>query len=335
MKNTPRVMRLFLLMFVMAVFLLLSCDPDAYDGEIKDGNRDLIIDVENILFALPTETNSWEQGPGVTEIRFTIVLEGGSGDVEEILETADLDAGYNYTQLTIPVVGELKRVDANAYDGTTLLFSSTIEDKSSYDFFQGWEVFANVRKFKLGFHGYSEDWTAGYLVFNVAPRGGNNVAFNSDSGVTAPGEENTDWGGAALTSRQIAVEPILHENPTGLTFDIYTLVVDENLREKYKQGYLDPDAEYEYNPWEDVWTYDEVTGTGKLIAGTTYTLNKYNAGDPLNFIEPEGSGSGYDSFLIDLTGEAEDPVGKFLLIALVMQFDILSVPTAVDVIEIF
>ena len=86
----------------------------------------------------------------------------------------------------------------------------------------------------------------------------------------------TDWGGAALTSLQIAVEPVLSENPEGLTFDIYTLIVDEDLRELYKPGYLNDSADYEHYPWADVWTYAELTETGRQIGADEYSFEKYN-----------------------------------------------------------
>jgi hypothetical protein len=315
---------------VLSAAAFISCDPDPFTGTIKDGIRNITIDVENSMFNLPTEALSWEQGPGITDITFTIVLEGGSGSVDKILTAAEAASG-NYTQIVQEVTGKLLRIDAIAKNAAGTSFAISIEDKPEYEIFSGWEIFANVTRFKLAYNGDSTDsWADGFLALDIAPRGGTGIKFKIDSGVTA--SMTTDWGGAALTTRQLAVEPVLSENPAGLSFDIYTLIVDENLRENYKPGYITPGADYEYNPWEDVWSFDEISSTGKVISDTTYTLTKDNSGDPLPFVEPVAAG--YNSFLIDLTSEDDDPVGKFLLIAVVSKYDVLSVPSAVDVVEI-
>ena len=324
---------IWLMLIVFIVSIIISCNP-AFDGNIKDGNRNLIIDVDNSIFNATDAVNIWEQGPGVDKIVFTISLEdtdGNAAPVEKIMLPADINSTYNYTQLTVPVTGKLTQIDAQAFTGTTPMYSDSIMDKLSTDTFTGWEIFANVEKFQLGFHGNSDDWTTGYISLNIAPRGGNSVTFKVDSGVTT--EMETDWAGTALTSRQIAIEPILNENPTGLTFDIYTVIVESNLQLEYDPD-LNDAANYEYYPWKDVWTYEEITNTGKKIGDTTYTMVKYNSGEQLNFIEPDGVDCGYNSFLIDLTLESEDPVGKFIMVALVMKYDILSVPAAIEIIEI-
>ncbi len=317
------------MIFLSAV--LMSCDPDPFTGTIKDGIRNITLDIENSMFNLPTAADAWDQGPGMTSLTVTIVLE--SGEVDVILTAADVAAG-DYTQLVKEVSGKLLRVDAAVVNAAGTTFSISIEDKAEYDEIAGWEIFANVTRFRLAYSGNSaESWADGFLSLDIAPRGGTGLRFKIDSGVTTT--MTTDWPVASpLTTRQLAVEPVLSENPTGLSFDIYTAIVSENLREKYKPGYITPGADYEYNPWEDVWTYDEVTLSGKLISDTTYTMTKYNSGDPLPFVEPSGTGNGYNSFLIDLSSEEDDPVGKFLLIAVVMKWDVLTVPSAVEVVEI-
>ena len=307
-----------------------SCDPNPFTGIIKEGTRNITIDVDNSMFRLPTAVNAWEQGPGMASVTLTILLE--SGNVEVPLSAADASAG-DYTQLVKEVSGKLLGVNAAAVNAAGTSFPVSIEDKAAYETFTGWEIFANVTRFKLAYSGNSTDgWADGFMTFDIAPRGGAGLQFKVDSGITAA--MTTDWGGDPLTTRQLAVEPQLSENPAGLTFDIYTLVVDENLRELYKPGYITPGADYEYYPWEDVWTHEELTSTGKKISDTVYKPVKYNSGNPLPFIEPSGAGLGYNSFLIDLAAVEDNPVGKFLLIAVVSKYDVLSVPSIVDIVEI-
>lgn len=312
---------------VVALFLT-SC---GFDGDIKDGNRDILIDVENSMFNLTTAADEWEQGPGVTKIEFTIELEGGEGNVVKSLETSGVDAAYDYTQLTVPVIGELVSISAVAYTGAEQKFSDIIDSKASDDDFTGWEIFANVTKFKITYTGNTEDWDSGYLDMDICPRG-SGVTFLTDSGVTAA--PVTDWGGTAVTSRQLAVQPVLQEHPAGVIFDVYTLVVEDDLRALYKVGYGGEEAEYSNYPWADVWTYSEVTDTGRAVgyAAPIYKLEKYND-DSLSFIEPQAEG--YDSFLIDLTSvDDADLVGKYLMYCLVMKHGTLEVVSSMDIVEI-
>ena len=330
-----------LILISFIVFITISCDPNAFDGNIKDGNRDIVIDVDNSIFNAVDAVNTWNQGPGVDKIVFTIALEdtdGNAAPVEHTMLLTDLVSINNYTQLTVSVTGKLTQIDAQAFKGSTLLYSASIAasivDKLSTDTFTGWEIFANVKKFKLGFYGNSDDWVSSYISLNIAPRGGNSVTYKVDSGVTAPVDQKTDWVGVSLTSRQLAIEPILNENPTDMTFDIYTLVVDSNIQLEY-DPLFNNDANYEDCPWENVWTYEEITDTGKQIGNATYKLTKYNTGDPLPFIEPAGADCGYNSFLVDPSiGAEDDPLGKFLMFVLVMKYDTLSVPTAIKIVEI-
>lgn len=306
---------------------LLSCG--GFDGAIREDERNIIIDVDNTLFDTQDAANIWEQGPGLTSVVLSLTVDDVA--VEETLDTAD--STYNYTQVTIPVTGILSKIEVKALRDSTIVYSSEITDKRDTDSFEGWETFANVMRFKMEFHGTSTDWDAGYLSMDVSPRGGTNVTCLADSGVTAAADAVTDWGTPALATKQIAIEPVLHENPTGLTFDLYILIVDEDLKTNYKQGYIETSADYEYNPWEDVWTYDELTTSGKLIAGTTYILEKENI-TTLNFINPSNNVGEYNSYMVDLSADSDAVPGKFLLYGLVIYYGNLLTTSSMGIVEI-
>lgn len=310
-----------------AALFFSACDP--YEGAIREETRNITVDIDNSMFLEPGAANLWEQGPGIDTLTITFVLD--SGDV--VKEFSASDATGEYTQLVQEVTGRLKRVDAAAVNAAGTAMQVSIDDKTDYEEIYGWETFANLQRFRLGCNSNSADnWADGFLTLDIAPRGGTALRFKIDSGVTA--SMTTDWGGAPLTSLQLAVEPVLSENPAGITFDIYTLIVNEDLRAAYKPGYLNSDADYLYNFWTDVWTYTELTESGRQISDTVYKMTKYDTGGSLPFVEPSGEGSGYDSFLIDLSGETESPVGKFLMIAVISKHDVLSVPSMVEIIEI-
>jgi hypothetical protein len=315
---------------ITITFVLLFAYSCGYSGDINDGNRDLLIDIENSIFDSPTAENLWEQGPGVSKIELTIELEGDGGNLSETFESADVDTTYDYTQLTIPAIGELVSISAVAFVGDEQKYSVFIDSKVASDDFTGWQVFANVTKFKIIFNGYTDDWDSGYLDMDICPRGAG-VTYLTDSGVTST--PVTDWGGTALTSRQIAVEPVLQEHPADVSFDIYTLIVEEDLRALFKVGYGNEDAEKSHYQWADVWTYGEVTDTGRAIGYATpvYKLAKYNE-DSLPFVEPQANGN---SFVIDLTSVVDaDLLGKYLMYCLIMKHDTLEVVSSMDIVEI-
>ncbi|RKX84407.1 MAG: hypothetical protein DRP57_05970, partial [Spirochaetes bacterium] len=305
MKNKKNRKIFYITLFLGVIIIILSgCPNTAFNGTILDGPRNIIIDVDNRVFNSQSEANEWEKGLGLDKLTFTVNLEGGSGNVEQTLLPADIDSTYNFTQISIPVDGKLLSINAAGTHDTDT-FTSSISDESSYDDYTGWEIFANVIKFKLGFYIDNSSITDSYLSLDICPRGGNSVALKADSGVTAPADMQTDWAGTALTSRQIAIEPVFNENLTGLTFDVYTLIVEKNLRDLYF-GPLNPGEDggyYEHYPWKENWTYNEITDTGLQIDDTVYKLNKYNTSDPLPAVEPMGPGTGYNSYLIDLTTE--------------------------------
>ncbi|GEM_PF-6680267 len=334
MKNKKNKKLLYISLFSAIIILILSgCPNTSFNGPILDGPRNIIIDVDNRVFNSQDAANEWEKGLGLDKITFTVNLEGGSGNVEQEMLPTDIDSTYNFTQVSIPIEGKLLSINAVGSHGTDT-FTAMINDESIFDDYAGWEVFANVLKFKLGFQ-ISDDIANSYLAFSICPRGGNSVVLKYDSGVTAPADQQTDWGGTALSSKQIAIEPVFNENPTGLTFDVYTLVVDKNLRDLYF-GPLNPDKDggyYQHHPWKEIWEYNEITKTGLQIGNKIYRLKKYNT-DPLSAVEPMGDGVGYNSYLIDLTAETTDPVGKYLLIALILTYEGLSIPTKTDIIEI-
>ena len=316
------------LLLAAAAAVLVTAACEIFSGTIRDGARTITIDIDNDLYLEPDAANAWEQGPGVDSVSISIVLD--TGDVQASLAAADVTAG-DFTQLSQEVTGVLERVDVTAVNAAGVAMAISIDDTAEHEHLHGWEIFANLQRFRIGFNGDSaDDWASGYLTLDIAPTGGTGIRYIIDSGAVA--SPTTDWGGDPLTSKQLAVEPVLSENPVGLTFDIYTVIVGEDLRELYKPGYTNPDADYEHFPWADVWTFDELTSTGKQIGDTVYTMTKYNAGDPLNFAEPLGDG--YKSFLIDLSTEADDPVGKYLMFALVSHYDVLSVPASVEIVEI-
>lgn len=313
-----------------AALICTSCEE--YDGTIKTLARDITIDIDNSMFLEPEAGNAWEQGPGVDEITITIVLD--SGNVEAKLSAADIGSG-DYSQITQEVTGTLERVDVLAVNAAGNPMTDSVENKDDDETFDGWQTFANLQRFVVDFSGDSADsWASGFLSLNISPRGGTAVSIRIDSGVTDAADAVTDWAGDAQTIGQLAVEPVLSENPAGLTFDVYYAIVNEDLRELYKPEYATDDANYEHYPWEDVWTYTELTSSGKQISARVYTMAKYNAGDPWDYVEPAGDGCGYNSFLIDLTSEEESPIGKYLMIALVSKYDNLSVPSRVEIIEI-
>ena len=143
MKNRFPVKKKLLIISVLIVFYIFSCDQNGFEGLIRKDPRDIIIDVDNVIFNAENETNVWQQGPGVNKIVFTISLEGADGNIKKEMKTVDVDSTYKYTRVSIPVTGILTGIDAMAYKGTALLYSVSIVDKSSYDSLYGWEIFAN------------------------------------------------------------------------------------------------------------------------------------------------------------------------------------------------
>lgn len=317
---------IFILTVILAAGIFLSgCDP--FEGEYRDGTRNIVIDLDNGIFKEPSAVNVWEQGPGIESLTVTYVL--GGNETVKTISVDEMTAG-DFPQLSHEVTGRLERIDVSAVNAAGTAMTVSIEDKSNDDEFFGWETFANLQRFRIGYNGNSADgWISGYLTIDIAPLGGTSIRFKKDSGVTAQME--TDWNVSPLISGQLAIEPVLNENPVGLSFDVYTLVVDENLKDLYKPGYITTSANYEYNPWKDVWTYAELTGSGLKIGDTEYKMAKYNIGDSLPFTAP--TENGIRSFLIDFSSSPE-VVGKYLMIAVVTKYDVLSVPSRVDIIEI-
>ena len=335
MKHNKNRKIFYISVFLIIIILTFSgCPVAGYKGAILDGPRNIIIDVDNRVFNSQSAANGWEKGLGLDKLTFTVNLKDGTSVTKDVIP-GDLDPTYNFTRVSIPLDGGiLTGINAEGVSGSDT-FTGAINDESPYDDYTGWEVFANVIKFKLGFQISDVDIKNSYLSLDICPRGGNSVTLKADSGVTAAADKQTDWAGTALTSRQIAIEPVFNENPTGLTFDVYTLIVDKNLRDLYF-GPLNPDTGggyYEHYPWKENWAYSEITDTGLQIGDKTYKLAKYNK-NPLTAIEPMGTGVGYNSYLIDLTTETSDPVGKFLLIAVILKYDKLSIPAKMNIIEI-
>ncbi len=326
MNRIFRTFKVFILVAAVLTVTLSGCDD--YDGTIIDGARDIIIDVDNSMFNEPDAANPWEQGPGIDELKISIVLESGESTVS--LKAEDAESG-RFSRVTKNVTGVLERIDVSAVNKAGSRIVGTIDSKSPDIEIEGWQTFANINRFNISYMGNSADnWKSGYLIIDISPMGGNSVRFKVDSGaVSIP---QTDWTGAPLVSRQLAIQPVLNESTSGLKYDLYICIVDENLRELYKPSYADPDADYEKYPWVDLWSYAEITKDGRMIHDKTYKMAKYNEGDPISFVEP--APGAYDAQLIDLTAEDENPVGKYLMFAIILKWDVLSVPSKVGIVEI-
>ena len=73
-----------------------------FDGTIRDGARNITVDVDNTIFNEPDAVNEWEQGPGVDSLELTFVMEE-----EEITMTlgASGRSADDYTQAVKEVSG--------------------------------------------------------------------------------------------------------------------------------------------------------------------------------------------------------------------------------------
>ncbi len=296
--------------------------------------RDFIVNVKNTLFNQPTESDPSMAGLGTPSVTITIITEDSSRNEienEAVLTQEGIDTAADYTRVSITIEGEFIRVEAES--GT--LFVELNED--NYNLtpdiewpYYGWTAFANVEKVKLGFSLNRSDPAASTLRLLICPRGGSTPEVLVDSGPQT-GSGLTDRG-AALVSKQISFTLTPAENPAGLSYDVYTLVVEKNLAVTYNPA-ITFEATYETNPWSDRWTYEEITSTGKNIGGETYVLQRLTTGGPWNITDPMGDG--FDSGLIDLTTSADETItDKYLLLAYILHYGTLSVPVDVYCIDI-
>jgi len=322
-----------IILFIIFIILITASCSERYEGDIRIGQRDLRIDVENKIFEPQDAENNWDKGLGVSSVKFSIILDDGSKEevvTEKVFTSDDIDTEYSYTPFPVTVTGQLIRIEAEAAGSGGAVYNAVIEDKNENEFYGGWTIFANVMKFRLGCQINTDDFTSGFMELNVAPRGGNAALLKIDSGEQELYMAVTDRRNL-LTPLQIAIEPELNECPLDMNFDVYTSIINKDLRAGYDDN-MNFDAFYNDYPWSEVWTYDEVTQSGRRINDSIYTLQKYNNGEPLTFLDPMGDG--YKSYLIDLTELEDDPTGKFLLITIVLNYDRLSTPAAMECIEI-
>ena len=89
----------------------------------------------------------------------------------------------------------------------------------------------------------------------------------------------------------------------------------------------------ELDPWSELWTFAEITDTGRSVAGTVRQLQRETA-NAVDVLDPLGDGK--RAYLIDLTAMPPGQVlGKYLLIGVVLHGDGLSAPLSVRSVEIF
>lgn len=310
----------FLAALLAAAALLCGCDPAVV---LLSADRDFALDVPNAVFNPVDAAAVADRGLGVSTITFTFGL--STGDVTETVDIADLDPAYRYTRIPVPISGNLTSITATAAGSAHGDFSATLAPKDGEDWgLTGWNAFGNLMKAKLDF--ILDSVTPAGSVFRLlpCPRAGP-ATVKYDSGVTA--SALTDRG-TSLTSGQIALEIGYAENPTGMDVDVYTAVVDVDFRDGY---YTDILANtYPNDPWDDDWTFEEITATGRRILGTTYTLKRYNA-EAWDAADPMYDGR--KSGLIDLGG-TPGAVGKYLLVGMILRHGTLSAPMHVQCIPI-
>ena len=319
---------------LLLLLLLLAGCPPVYEGEIITEARSLLVDVKNNLFSSSNLLTQWQRGLGLSEVQLTVICEDAAGEevaFKYTMEAGEVDNTYAYTQLPIEIEGTLLRVTARAEQGTDT-FTASLADKKPGDIYQGWTAFANIQKVKLDYQLNQEDFSQSRLELAPGLRGGSNARVLVDSGVQADYAATTSY--PDLGQKEIAVEVLLSEHPAGITFDLYTLVVNENLSSAYDVE-ASFEANYNYYPWSSLWTYAEITSTGKTVGGeeNIYVLEKYNS-DPLAVYAPLGNGNG-TACLIDLT-TMSDPrlLDKALLIAVVLRYGDLQAPLDVVCVDI-
>ena len=330
MKETTGVMKKNAVLIPAAVLLLMSwtgCTGPA-DYSILTDPRIFVIDVENAMFNDAAAANAWERGLGLNNLTLTVYTRDAAGvetSAVQAVTTGDLVATYSCTRFNLSISGTLLRVEASGSTSTGTAYTAVINDKSSTDEFAGWTEFANCLKLKLGFVLDNADSSGNSLFFRVAPLGWSSTVLDYDAGVQAAGSGFTDRAGV-LTAKQIAFQPRTQENPTGLTYDVYTAVIDTNIAGLYNED-MNLNAYYTDTPWSALWTYEEITSTGRNVAGTVYTLTRYTTA-PCDILNP--AGDGYESFLVDLTTSADTSItDKYMLIAIVLHYGSLSVPARV------
>lgn len=311
----------------MLLILILCAGCNVYKGPVNNESRTLYVDFRDTIFNSPEEENPELRGLGIDSVIITVVTEDGNGnEVEtagEILPSdADTSSGDGYSQKGIDISGELVSITAEAGP----LVSSISEESGSWDY-HGWTVFANIGKVKIDFSVNSSRPGTSYFQLVLCPCGGASPEIAADSG---PQSDPATDRGAGLVSGQIALQLSLAEFPADISYDLFTAVVPEDLSYVYNEA-VNFEASYEPYPWDDSWSYEEITSSGKQIGSEVYTLTRYNnapypAEDPL--------GDGLQSVLVDLSAAEQGITDKYLLAGFIIYYGSLAVPVDVLCIEI-
>jgi len=302
-----------------ATVALASC-PGAFSGTILTGERNIIVDIPDAAFTGYAASSLYaDRGIGAQRIHVDVTTDTGTASKELVI--ADLDVRYNYTQVVVPVTGKLSSVAVTITLADTSTLSVQLDEWKDGDSLYGWETFANVPKFRLTIQTNEVSAATSTLALAPGPLGGKSLRLLHDSGVTDVYAADTDKG-SSLIAGQIAIEPQWLENPTGLTYSVYALVVDEDLQ-ALNDPALNEAASYYPDPWNAAWSCDEIITSGKSIHGTSYKLESVAADvDPL--VE------GYASYVRNYAADT----GKYLLVGIVATDGTISVPSEVVIFKI-
>lgn len=330
LKRTIKPLGLWVLSAAVAGAAFLSgCDLfNQFKGEILKEDRDIRVDVQNLIFNARTLTNEWERGLGAVSVDITVTTD--TNTYSKKLDSSQKDAVFNYSAVQIPVSGKLLSVSAviNTIDKS---FTASLDKAGDPSYWSGWEVFANVTKFRLSADIDTAEVLNSIALIDICPRGGSSLRLRTDSGVTAEENGKTDrWD--TLVSGQIAIEPQFLENPSGLSYTLYYGIFEEDVK-SLNDPAVTPEAEYYMHPWASVWTVEELTETGRVIGTTLYKLAAYtpvvtNAANPM--------GDGLKSFLVDLTERTNlaSLIGRYLVAGIVVEYGTLKVPGGMICVEI-
>ena len=319
------------LVLAVAALALTAC-PEVV-VPIVTAPRTISIDVRNALFDSPDPSNPATQGLGATSLTLAVTTDPATGGGDATIGTTDLDLtaeANGYTRVSIDVEGTLVSVDATA-DTPAGVFTQTLIDYPGEDVYQGWVAFANVLKFRLGY-AVATPVEESSLSLSVAPRGGADVTVRADSGVAGTDQNPgfTDRS-ADLNSGEVAVRVDLDENPTDVTFDVYTAVVEQDIATLYDPA-VNFEGTYATDPWSPAWTYAQIAGEGRSVGGTVYTLTRYREA-PFNAADPHADGK--RALFLDLTtGGDPDFLDKYLLVGIIVTAEGLSLPVDVLCLDI-
>jgi len=305
---------------------LVSACPTPYQGAIDIESRVIRVDLPDVIFN-PFAASAPATVRGVGAISAVVTVTTDADSYEAIIGSGGLDAVYDYTQAAVTVTGRLVSVSVAVSTVSGQTFTAELDDWKDGSAYAGWTTFANVRKFRLCLKPGVETVTGSALSLEPGPRGGVGLRLLYDNHATDPDFAYTDRGqAAALGSGVITVQPVWLENPAGLSYDVHSLVVNENLQALYDPLYSSA-AEYWPDAWTGSWTVDEIrSATGKSVAGSKVALVRQVTN--LSAVNPLGDGNSSYRFSYPAY------VGKYLVVALVVTDGQLSVPTQAVVIPI-